>query len=220
MIKGLAEGLLRCAYCHGGAEGLLEGCKCGVLLHADCRQTLGRCPTLGCQTLSVQAVSVLSRAGEADSAVLWRLTKRWWRATRGYLLTGTVTLVMLGGCLVSASATTRCGPGRSVEGLQRAESIGIKAACYDYRGTVGRWPTSLDQLVAADTTGNPYIEASFLNGDSRDWRYSLMWRGQEAWLAVETKWEEELTIKLVRRLFIREVAMRSVDPEDADDIRR
>lgn len=39
----------RCAYCHGALDGELARCElCHVELHADCRATLGRCPTLGC----------------------------------------------------------------------------------------------------------------------------------------------------------------------------
>ncbi|MBL4849572.1 MAG: hypothetical protein JKY65_28920 [Planctomycetes bacterium] len=210
MIKGLAEGLLRCAYCHGEAEGLLEGCKCGVLLHADCRRTLGRCPTLGCQTLSVQAVSVLGQASEADSVVLWRLAKRCWRATRGLLLTATISLALFGGMASVVSYS------RSPEDIQSYERAAIGAACHEYRSTVGRWPETLEYLVAAETPEGPCLDEDFFNWSP--WRYSIMWRDQEAWLAIEIKEDEGLTTRLVERLFVREVATSSVNPKSTDDI--
>lgn len=41
---------VRCAYCHGSADPMVEACSaCGTLLHADCRAQAGSCPTLGCE---------------------------------------------------------------------------------------------------------------------------------------------------------------------------
>ena len=66
MIQGLGKGLLRCGYCHGEAHGLLEGCsECGILLHADCRRALGRCPTLGCLSPSVQSPPVVALGADS-----------------------------------------------------------------------------------------------------------------------------------------------------------
>lgn len=42
----------RCAWCHGSALEEAAACAgCGVLVHAECRAQLVRCPTLGCPTL-------------------------------------------------------------------------------------------------------------------------------------------------------------------------
>lgn len=43
---------LRCAYCHDGVDerAVVDHCpSCDVVLHADCRRALGRCPTVGCE---------------------------------------------------------------------------------------------------------------------------------------------------------------------------
>ncbi|MBX3466048.1 MAG: hypothetical protein KF878_03990 [Planctomycetes bacterium] len=39
---------LRCAYCHGPAEGAAPCPGCGTLLHPGCRDEVRGCPTLGC----------------------------------------------------------------------------------------------------------------------------------------------------------------------------
>jgi tetratricopeptide (TPR) repeat protein len=43
------DSVLRCAVCHDVLETATHVCgRCGVSLHADCRASLARCPTLGC----------------------------------------------------------------------------------------------------------------------------------------------------------------------------
>jgi len=43
------QGTLRCALCHGDVEEAHEPCVgCRTLVHPECRQTNGGCPTLGC----------------------------------------------------------------------------------------------------------------------------------------------------------------------------
>jgi predicted DCC family thiol-disulfide oxidoreductase YuxK len=48
------RGELRCGYCHDGVREDARTCPgCRSVLHEECRDELGRCPTLGCrQTLS------------------------------------------------------------------------------------------------------------------------------------------------------------------------
>jgi hypothetical protein len=41
---------MRCAYCHDDDPGW-HCYECGSLLHADCWELAGRCPTIGCQGL-------------------------------------------------------------------------------------------------------------------------------------------------------------------------
>jgi predicted DCC family thiol-disulfide oxidoreductase YuxK len=44
-----ASGRVRCGYCHADADGTAETCpRCRSILHSDCRDELGRCPTIGC----------------------------------------------------------------------------------------------------------------------------------------------------------------------------
>jgi predicted DCC family thiol-disulfide oxidoreductase YuxK len=45
-----AGGAARCGYCHGDAAADGKSCpRCRGVLHADCRDELGRCATLGCR---------------------------------------------------------------------------------------------------------------------------------------------------------------------------
>lgn len=39
---------LRCAYCHGPADGAEACASCGTWVHPGCRSEVGTCPTLGC----------------------------------------------------------------------------------------------------------------------------------------------------------------------------
>ena len=43
---------LRCAYCHDRIAGAEPCGGCGTVFHADCRATLGGCPTLGCRRVA------------------------------------------------------------------------------------------------------------------------------------------------------------------------
>lgn len=40
--------VVRCAFCHGAAEGATVCSGCGTLMHDDCRSQSGGCVTLGC----------------------------------------------------------------------------------------------------------------------------------------------------------------------------
>ncbi|HZU98056.1 MAG TPA: hypothetical protein VFF73_15235, partial [Planctomycetota bacterium] len=43
---------IRCAYCHADAgRSPVECSRCKTLLHEDCFDILGKCPTLGCGAL-------------------------------------------------------------------------------------------------------------------------------------------------------------------------
>jgi hypothetical protein len=49
-----AQAQLRCAYCHGDlasdASAIVKCDRCGTALHEACREELGRCPVLGCES--------------------------------------------------------------------------------------------------------------------------------------------------------------------------
>jgi len=48
-VQASASRAARCGYCHDQARADAEACpRCGTLLHKDCKDELGRCPTIGC----------------------------------------------------------------------------------------------------------------------------------------------------------------------------
>jgi len=51
-VRSARTRTLRCAICHDDARGASSCVRCGSVFHADCREGLGRCPSLGCQALA------------------------------------------------------------------------------------------------------------------------------------------------------------------------
>jgi hypothetical protein len=58
---------LRCAYCHGAAEGAVACSGCGTFLHPACRAEVGSCVTLGCRDAVVRTTA--ARADSTPSSV-------------------------------------------------------------------------------------------------------------------------------------------------------
>ncbi len=218
MIQGLGKGLLRCGYCHGEAHGLLEGCsECGILLHADCRRALGRCPTLGCLSPSVQSPPVVGPAPLADETpdpteALPEVPEPRWARIReagfgGLLLSlhrAVLPLAVLSGLLmggytlVDAFAHTY----RSSE----AEAGGVppkvvQDACRRFRLREGRWPESLEELVVASGNATAYLESWPSNDAGED--FILVYRGREAWLG--TQLDGPGSLELHVRLFVKPI---------------
>jgi hypothetical protein len=53
----------RCAYCHDALRGAVATCaRCHTVCHDDCREQLGRCPTLGCDGVAPTPPSPRTRA--------------------------------------------------------------------------------------------------------------------------------------------------------------
>ncbi|MBL4849573.1 MAG: type II secretion system protein GspG [Planctomycetes bacterium] len=210
MIEGLAQGVLRCAYCHGEAYGLLEGCcECAILLHADCRRILGRCPTIGCQTLSVQSVSIQATPSEPESAPVvprrsaleattWALA-----AARTYFL----PVAVAAGCLVGGAVVVDALFFYSTKTSHsvRHEVAAIRDACRLYKINMRRWPATLDDLMRPSSAPNwrgPYLDE--MPDHASGAPYRLVWKGQEAWLAIEVEaGEEGSATQLLELLFVR-----------------
>jgi hypothetical protein len=211
VIEGLGKGLLRCGYCHGEAHGLLEGCsECGILLHADCRRALGRCPTLGCQTPSVQVVPVgLAPPDESPDPpeAPPEAPPRWARIREagfsGLLLSlhrvvlpcAVLSGVLMGGyTLVDAFAHTYRNAEAEAGGISPKT---VQDACRRFRVATGRWPESLDELVSPAPSA--YLEGWPTNAEGQD--FVLIYRGREAWLGTQV--EGPASLELHTRLFVK-----------------
>lgn len=216
------KGGLRCACCFGDAQGLLEGCACGVLVHADCRRSLGRCPTLGCGAESAQGCGVEPhspsrpraarlRAAEAANPRPISALRRLWIAASGakgriarYAAAVAITL----GLTWTALAGSTCSVGPSSERRLAALATRVQIASHNYYADHRRWPQSLEELCGHDAEHGPYLELDRWDAAES----SLMWRGREAWLAVEDPNAPRSVrsvaggprVELVRVLFVRE----------------
>jgi hypothetical protein len=64
---------LRCALCHDDLDQASFFCGgCGVRLHTDCRESLTRCPTLGCvPRVHVRRIAPWSRADDLLSDLVF-----------------------------------------------------------------------------------------------------------------------------------------------------
>ena len=217
LIKGLAKSL-RCAYCHDEACGLLEGCaECGVLLHTDCRQTLGRCPTLGCESPSLQAAAIFvasegPRPSPARPLSPPRLRlQRFWRASRGFLLTA----VLLGGASEAVRHELRTSARASQEQAGEQALKQVRAASYAYQADLGRWPATLAELYDSRDPRwqGPYLAA---NQAPAAHPYEIMWRGEEAWLAVEVRSEGRTPVLKLLAVLFQRGALNHPPPLDPD----
>lgn len=230
MIEGLSKGLLRCGYCHGEAHGLLEGCaECGILLHADCRRALGRCPTLGCKTPSVQPVPLVLQPAEpaglepvpsepvssAPESSVAAGPSRWSRL-RGAGFTGLLLSVHRALLPVAVVAACLMGAYTVLDALKHtletteetptgASPEVVLGACRRFRTTTGRWPESLDELFVSTGEGwkGPYLPSWPASPEGED--YVLIYRGRQAWLGTGSAGPSSGTIELERRLFVKAV---------------
>ncbi len=194
MIK--VQGALRCAYCHGAAQGLLECCDgCGVLVHADCRRELGRCSTLGCAAPSAQGVSISSPPRHV--LIRGATIERWFRR----LAPTAAILACVGGCLLFSG--TRVPSKRHHHRWQMHRAMLIKAASANYHADHRRYPTSVAELLAPSKQG-PYL----LDSDSPPIgieRFRFVTHGRVVWIALELDSEdnpyETETIRLLEVLY-------------------
>jgi len=175
------KGALRCAYCHGAAQGLLECCDgCGVLVHADCRRELGRCSTLGCQAPSAQAVALAARPRP------WRAGGVVQRAARKLLPLGALLACL--GCCVWFTSVTRV-PRHSPHAFQMSRALAIRAASANFHADLRRHPQSMDE-------GGPYLETY---GNDLD-AFLLVRRGRVVWVAVGIDADEHFETETIRLL--------------------
>lgn len=241
MIEGLGKALLRCGYCHGEAHGLLEGCSaCGILLHADCRRALGRCPTLGCLTPSVQTVELsvvpppegspqappagsAERSPEPSPSEPAEASPRWARIReagfsglllslhRAVLPLAVLSGLLMGGyTLVDAFAHTYRSFEPEPGGISAAD---VRKACHRFRRDRARWPESLEELVLPSGAQAPYLESWPTSLEGED--FVLVYRDREAWLGTQAAGPESL--ELHTRLFVKPlpVAACGLPPESA-----
>jgi hypothetical protein len=190
------KGALRCAYCHGEAQGLLECCDgCGVLVHADCRRELGRCSTLGCQAPPAQRLRVHARESERGLLITGSMIRGWLkRLTPAFLV-----LSCLGCCLFTLDSITVRHP-HSPHRWQMSRAMMIRVASANFAADHRRQPTDLAELLQ-DSPQGPYLEAH--DGEFSDFR--LVTHGRVVWIAVEVDLErnpyETETIRLLEVLY-------------------
>lgn len=185
------KGTLRCASCHGEVKGLLECCgACGVLVHADCRRGLGRCPTLGCQAPSAQLeVRAPAKAPLGPS----------WSAARTLVKGGLVAAALVGGVVWALSTSVCYVPAPKPRALQSGVAREIQDACLLYRLDHGRYPRSMAELLEPSPKGRaPYLEPFW---DPHE--FFLLRRGETLWIAMEVhepQRPQDDTIRILREL--------------------
>ena len=81
---------LRCAYCHGSADGAVSCASCGTLTHPGCREEAGRCITIGCIVRAPVRVELAAQPKGGNRVLL-------------------VVLLLIASCLVWAAVTPMYG---------------------------------------------------------------------------------------------------------------
>lgn len=193
------KGALRCAYCHGDAQGLLECCDaCGVLVHAECRRELGRCSTLGCAAPSVQTVNLSARLAEPGLVISGARLYRWAKRCAPTLF---MVLICFGGCAFVTLAV-RVPRSHSPHRMQMARAQSIRVASATFHAEHRRHPASLAELLQKRPGKQPHLEAYGHEGFER---FHLVTRGRVVWIAVEVDSEEnpyeKETIRLLEVLY-------------------
>lgn len=190
MIK-VKRGVLRCGFCHGDAQGLLEACQgCSVLLHADCRRDLGRCCTLGCEAPSVQSAAIsiqVAREGTTPPAAQntrqgpnpARGGLRFWRRNWRTLVPAGVFVALVSFCLLGVSTSSHCGT-RSRAAVLRSHACAVRAASFNFKADHRRWPASIEEL----TQGEHYFDR-----DSFAYDLVFVTRNREVWIAYELEYK-------------------------------
>lgn len=175
------SGQIRCAYCHEQARGLLDCCNaCGVVLHAECRRALKRCPTLGCSAPA---------AASLEPTAPGRVAGRAPRQAKGILLFRIVSLLCglaaLGGCASVMLCATTCTP--SPLSRERCVAGEIRDAAKLYRIEQGRYPRSVQELCDFGRgTQKAYFDDC---PDEISERYRFVTQGGTTWVAVTVREE-------------------------------
>ncbi|MGE0710418.1 MAG: hypothetical protein AB7N76_10120 [Planctomycetota bacterium] len=163
------RGALRCVLCHAEAFGALDRCPgCGALAHRDCRLSLERCPTLGCQAPNPPLELEVRRRRPSPLPA--------WSPLRRLLLGAALGLFTLAVLPPLVEATFVSGS-RSPEACFAADARAVLGLCRQHRIDRGRWPERLADLLQrpgdSDALPRPHEGAYRLLQDEQ--RVYLAW---------------------------------------------